>query len=89
MRLGVHEGMRFSVHDVARLHTNYPDQPYQLKLSAIHVEATAETGCPACGVISTRVHSRRPQRLRDIPALRGSWGNGSLEASCRRPDGAA
>ena len=33
----------------------------------IHVLATAEAGCPSCGVISTRVHSRRPQRLRDIP----------------------
>ena len=33
----------------------------------VSVEATAEAGCPACGVISTRVHSRRPQRLRDIP----------------------
>jgi transposase len=33
----------------------------------IFVEATAEAGCPSCGVISTRVHSRRPQRLRDIP----------------------
>ncbi|WP_306903623.1 hypothetical protein [Arthrobacter pascens] len=22
----------------------------------IHVEATAEAGCPSCGVISTRVH---------------------------------
>jgi hypothetical protein len=31
------------------------------------VEATAEAGCPSCGVISTPVHSRRPQRLRDIP----------------------
>ncbi|MGO4238597.1 hypothetical protein [Pseudarthrobacter sp. YAF2] len=26
----------------------------------------ADAGCPACGVISTRVHARRPQRLRDI-----------------------
>jgi transposase len=33
----------------------------------IHVMATAEAGCPSCGVISSRVHSRRPQRLRDIP----------------------
>ncbi|CAN7175159.1 transposase family protein [Pseudarthrobacter oxydans] len=33
----------------------------------IRVVATAEAGCPSCGVISTRVHSRRPQRLRDIP----------------------
>ena len=33
----------------------------------VHVEATDEAGCPSCGVIGTRVHSRRPQRLRDIP----------------------
>ena len=33
----------------------------------IHVVATAEAGCPSCGVISGRVHSRRAQRLRDIP----------------------
>lgn len=33
----------------------------------VSVETTAEVGCPCCGVISTRVHSRRPQRLRDIP----------------------
>ncbi|MEW1918638.1 transposase family protein [Pseudarthrobacter oxydans] len=33
----------------------------------ICVAATAEVGCPLCGVISSRVHSRRPQRLRDIP----------------------
>ncbi|WP_168223580.1 transposase family protein [Pseudarthrobacter sp. NIBRBAC000502772] len=33
----------------------------------ISVEAITESGCPSCGVISVRVHSRRPQRLRDIP----------------------
>ncbi len=33
----------------------------------IRVEATAEAGCPCCGAISTRMPSRRPQRLRDIP----------------------
>ncbi|WP_416235547.1 transposase family protein [Pseudarthrobacter sp. C1] len=32
--------------------------------------ATAEAGWSSCGVISTRVHSRRPQRLRDIPVAR-------------------
>ncbi|MGC0239636.1 hypothetical protein [Arthrobacter sp. SD76] len=31
------------------------------------VEATAEAGCPSCGVIRARVHSRRLLRLRDIP----------------------
>jgi hypothetical protein len=33
----------------------------------IHVESTIESGCPSCGVIGTRRHSRRRQRLRDIP----------------------
>jgi transposase len=33
----------------------------------IHVESTVESGCPDCGVIGTRRHSRRRQRVRDIP----------------------
>ncbi|WP_441401059.1 ISL3 family transposase [Arthrobacter sp. 2YAF22_2] len=33
----------------------------------VTVEAITEAGCPSCGVIGTRVHSRRPQGLRDIP----------------------
>ena len=33
----------------------------------IRIESTAEAGCPSCGVIGARVHSRRSQRLRDIP----------------------
>jgi transposase len=33
----------------------------------IHVESAIESGCPSCGVIGTRRHSRRRQRLRDIP----------------------
>ena len=33
----------------------------------IHVETTIESGCPSCGVIGTRRHSRRKQRIRDIP----------------------
>nr|WP_281356147.1 transposase [Arthrobacter mobilis] len=32
----------------------------------IHVESTAEAGCPSCGVIGARRHSRRRQRIRDI-----------------------
>lgn len=36
-------------------------------LHQIKVEATTEAGSPSCAVISTRVHSRRVQRLRDIP----------------------
>lgn len=33
----------------------------------IHVETSIESGCPSCGVIGTRRHSRRKQRIRDIP----------------------
>jgi hypothetical protein len=33
----------------------------------VSVEAITEAGCPSWGVVGTRVHSRRPQRLRDIP----------------------
>jgi transposase len=31
------------------------------------VESTDPPGCTTCGVIATRVHSRRRQRLRDVP----------------------
>ena len=33
----------------------------------IHVGDTVESGCPVCGVIAMRRHSKRRQRLRDIP----------------------
>ncbi len=33
----------------------------------IEVESTAAPGCPQCGVLAVRVHSRRRQRLRDLP----------------------
>src|SRR3954462_1361123 len=33
----------------------------------VEVEATAPPGCPVCGVLAVRVHSRRRQRLRDLP----------------------
>ena len=33
----------------------------------IHIVSTAESGCPGCGVIGTRRHSGRRQRVRDIP----------------------
>ncbi|KGH44871.1 transposase [Modestobacter caceresii] len=33
----------------------------------IEVESTALPGCPVCGVLAVRVHSRRRQRLRDLP----------------------
>lgn len=54
------------------------------------VEATSPPGCPACGVIATRVHSRRRQRVRDIPvggALEVVWAKRRWfcdEARCRR-----
>ena len=31
------------------------------------VVSTEPPGCPACGVISTRVHQRTRQRVRDVP----------------------
>ena len=33
----------------------------------IEVESTAPPGCPVCGVLAVRVHSRRRQRVRDLP----------------------
>jgi transposase len=33
----------------------------------VEVESIAPPGCPACGVLAGRVHSRRRQRLRDVP----------------------
>ncbi|WP_239437239.1 transposase family protein [Arthrobacter alpinus] len=33
----------------------------------IHIESTLGSGCPGCGVIGTRRHSGRQQRVRDIP----------------------
>jgi transposase len=42
----------------------------------VEVEATSPPGCPTCGVISVRVHSRRRQRVRDVPvagALEVIW----------------
>jgi transposase len=33
----------------------------------VEVESTAPPGCPVCGVLALRVHSRRRQRLRDLP----------------------
>ena len=48
------------------------------------VESTAPPGCPACGVISVRVHSGRRQRVRDVPTggpLRVVWASGAASAS--------
>ncbi len=36
-------------------------------LRRVEVESTDPPGCPACGVLAGRVHSRRRQRLRDLP----------------------
>src|SRR5215213_3227197 len=33
----------------------------------IEVESTDPPGCPVCGVLAVRVHSRRRQQLRDLP----------------------
>jgi transposase len=33
----------------------------------VEVESTTPPGCPTCGVLAVRVHSRRRQRLRDVP----------------------
>jgi transposase len=33
----------------------------------VEVQSTAPPGCPVCGVLAGRVHSRRRQRLRDLP----------------------
>ena len=33
----------------------------------VAVASTAPPGCPVCGVISVRVHSRRRQTVRDVP----------------------
>ncbi len=33
----------------------------------VEVESTDPPGCPLCGVLASRVHSRRRQRLRDLP----------------------
>ena len=39
-----------------------PDHPRR-----VEVESTSPPGCPICGVVSVRVHSRRRQRIRDVP----------------------
>ena len=33
----------------------------------VEIKSTSPPGCPACGVIAVRVHSRRRQRIRDVP----------------------
>ncbi len=36
-------------------------------LRRVEVESTDQPGCPVCGVLAGRVHSRRRQQLRDLP----------------------
>ena len=36
-------------------------------LRRVEVESTEAASCPVCGVLAARVHSRRRQRLRDLP----------------------
>jgi transposase len=56
----------------------------------IEVESTAPPGCPVCGVLAVRVHSRRRQRLRDLPVAGPTelvWAKRRWfcdEARCRR-----
>jgi len=54
------------------------------------VGSTAPAGCPGCGVVATRVHSRRRQLVRDVPvagAVAVVWGKRRwfcTEAACAR-----
>ncbi|MGP9605133.1 transposase family protein, partial [Brachybacterium sp. AOP42-E1-35] len=31
------------------------------------IASTVPPGCPSCGVLATKVHSRRSQQVRDVP----------------------
>ena len=43
-------------------------------LREVVVESRAPPGCPVCGVVSARVHSRRQQDVRDVPPVgRCGW----------------
>ena len=42
----------------------------------VSVESLDDPGCPACGVIATKVHSRRLQRVRDVPVAGAVGGVG-------------
>lgn len=56
----------------------------------INIESIVESGCPGCGVIGTRRHSGRQQRVRDIPVagpVEVVWAKRRLfcdESSCPR-----
>ncbi len=59
--------------DAASAIFNLPDYRVRSAVDAedglrrVEVESTAPRGCPQCGVLAVRVHSRRQQRLRDLP----------------------
>jgi len=59
--------------DAASLIFNLPDYRmiYAVDLPGggrrVEVETISTPGCPTCGVIASRVHSRRRQRVRDVP----------------------
>lgn len=54
------------------------------------VVSTVPPGCPACGVVATKVHSRRDQQIRDVPiagAIEVVWAKRRwfcLEPACTR-----
>lgn len=54
------------------------------------IASTVPPGCPACGVLATKVHSRRDQQIRDVPiagAIEVVWAKRRwfcLEPACTR-----
>jgi transposase len=62
-----------SQRDAASAIFNLPDYRVLSAIDAdggvrrVEVESTDPPGCPVCGVLAGRVHSRRRQRLRDLP----------------------
>ena len=54
------------------------------------IASTVPPGCPSCGVIATKVHSRRSQHIRDVPvagAMAVVWAKRRwfcLEPACAR-----
>ena len=62
-----------SQRDAASASFNLPDYRVRSAVDAddglrrVEVESVDPPGCPVCGVLAARVHSRRRQRLRDLP----------------------
>ena len=54
------------------------------------IESIEPPGCPSCGVLATKVHSRRSQKVRDVPvagAVEVVWAKRRwfcLEPACAR-----